>query len=253
MSILLQANMAASEADRLPEDELVAQVSVFILGGTDTTSNALTAMMNTLAQRPDIQDKLRAEILEAQAQFGEDIPYDDLIALPYMDACIRENLRMYSPASFIAREAKKDFVLPVSEPVVALDGTVMREIPIPKGTTLYIGIRSSNIDKRIWGEDALEFKPERWLSQLPSTLTEARIPGIYSNLMTFNAGGRSCIGFKFSQLEMKVVLNIILGKFKVSMAKQAENIVWNNAGVRHPTMKDNVIPTFPVNLQRIQA
>ena len=51
-------------------------------------------MMSTLADRTDIQDKLRAEILEAQAQFGEDIPYDDLVALPYMDAFIRESLRL---------------------------------------------------------------------------------------------------------------------------------------------------------------
>ena len=61
----------------------------------------------------------------------------------------------------------------------------MREIPVPKGTTIYIGIRASNLDKRIWGEDALEFKPERWMSPLPSTVTEARIPGVYSNLWVF--------------------------------------------------------------------
>lgn len=52
-------------------------------------------MASILAQDSDIQDKLRAEILEAQAQFGEDIPYDDLVALPYMDAFIRESLRLY--------------------------------------------------------------------------------------------------------------------------------------------------------------
>ena len=73
---------------------LKTSLSTFILAGTDTTSNALTAMMSTLADRTDIQDKLRAEILEAQAQFGEDIPYDDLVALPYMDAFIRESLRL---------------------------------------------------------------------------------------------------------------------------------------------------------------
>ena len=58
----------------------------------------------------------------------------------------------------------------------------MKEIPIAKGTTIYIGIRASNLDKRTWGEDALEFKPERWMSPLPSSVTEAHVPGIYSNL-----------------------------------------------------------------------
>ena len=51
-------------------------------------------MMCTLAQRRDIQDKLRAEILDAQGRFGTDIPYDDLVALPYMDAFVRESLRL---------------------------------------------------------------------------------------------------------------------------------------------------------------
>ena len=63
---------------------------------------------------------------------------------------------------------------------------MMREIPVPKDTTIYIGIRASNLDKRIWGEDALEFKPERWMSPLPSSVTEARIPGVYSNLWVFS-------------------------------------------------------------------
>lgn len=73
-------------------------------------------------------------------------------------------------------------MLPVSEPVIGIDGTPMREIPIPKGTTFYMGLRASNLDKRIWGDDALEFKPERWLSPLPASVTDAHIPGIYSNL-----------------------------------------------------------------------
>ena len=58
----------------------------------------------------------------------------------------------------------------------------MKEIHVPKGTTIYIGIRASNLDKRIWGQDALEFKPERWLSPLPPSVTEAKIPGVYSHL-----------------------------------------------------------------------
>ena len=66
--------------------------------------------------------------------------------------------------------------------MIGVNGVPMKEIPVPKGTTIYVAIRASNLDKRIWGEDALEFKPERWLSPLPSSVTEARIPGIYSNL-----------------------------------------------------------------------
>ena len=73
---------------------MLAPQRTFILGGTDTTSNILTAMMYVLSERPDIQDKLRTEILEAQGQHGEEIPYDDLVSLPYMEAFVRESARM---------------------------------------------------------------------------------------------------------------------------------------------------------------
>ena len=64
------------------------------MAGTDTTSNSLTQIMELLAEKPDVQDKLRAEILQAQEDHGEDIPYDTLVALPYMDAICRETLRL---------------------------------------------------------------------------------------------------------------------------------------------------------------
>jgi len=48
------------------------------------------------------------------------------------------------------------------------------------------------------GEDA----PERWLAPLPKTVTDAHIPAVYSTVMTFLGGGRACIGFKFSELEI---------------------------------------------------
>ena len=56
------------------------------------------------------------------------------------------------------------------------------EIPIAANTTLVVGIMASNRTQMFWGEDAHEWKPERWLSPLPDSLTEARIPGIYSHL-----------------------------------------------------------------------
>lgn len=56
-------------------------------------------------------------------------------------------------------------------------------------------------DKLIWGEDALGWKPDRWLKPLRESVSAARVPGIYANTMTFSGGPRACIDFKFSQLE----------------------------------------------------
>ena len=73
-------------------------------------------------------------------------------------------------------------MLPLSEPIRGRDGSMVREILVPKDTAIIVGIQAANRNKAIWGEDALEWKPERWMSPLPSTVTEAKIPGVYSHL-----------------------------------------------------------------------
>ena len=85
-------------------------------------------------------------------------------------------------ANTLQNSTKKDMVLPLSEPIRGVDGTWMKEIPIPKDTRILVSIRGSNRDKSVWGEDAHEWKPERWLSPLPESVTDARIPGVYSNM-----------------------------------------------------------------------
>ena len=77
---------------------------------------------------------------------------------------------------------REDVVLPLSEPVHGRDGTMMSEVPIPKDTIVFIGIYTSNTRKALWGDDAHEWKPERWLLRLPDAVPDAKIPGVYSNL-----------------------------------------------------------------------
>ena len=106
-------------------------------------------------------------------------------------------------------------MLPLSAPIRGKDGKMMDSICVPKGTSVGVGIFSSNRSKAIWGEDAYEWKPERWLSPLPKEVVDAHIPGVYSHLyvltiarsgteehavdfsvlfrMTFSAGMRSCM------------------------------------------------------------
>jgi cytochrome P450 len=72
--------------------------------------------------------------------------------------------------------------MPLSEPIIGVDGTKLNEIVVPKGTPLFLGLRACNRNKAIWGDDALEWKPERWLQPLPESVGNAHIPGIYSNL-----------------------------------------------------------------------
>ena len=77
--------------------------------------------------------------------------------------------------------AQRDIVLPISEPIRGIDGTLIPEVVVPKGAMVLTYFAACNTDKAIWGEDVLVWKPERWLSPLPRTVEEARIPGIYSH------------------------------------------------------------------------
>ena len=65
-----------------------------MIAGVDTTSNALSRVLHLLSEHPDVQTKLRSEVQQAQEQHGEEIPFDELMALPYLDAVCRETLRV---------------------------------------------------------------------------------------------------------------------------------------------------------------
>ncbi|KAI0644414.1 cytochrome P450 [Trametes meyenii] len=235
ISLLLRVNVEAAQEDKLPEDELIGQVATLTFAAMDTTSNALSLTLWRLAQNVDVQNKLRQEILSAQEAAGGDIAYDDLVSLPYLDAICRETLRLHVPAPLRFRETRKDVMLPLSKPVHGLDGRSIREILVPKGTPVFVGVEAANTNKTYWGADAYEWKPERWLQPLPESVLDAKIPGVYANLMTFWGGGRACIGFKFSQLEMKVVLAVLISKFTFELPRDKQ-IYWNLTEIVYPSM-----------------
>lgn len=256
MSVMLRENMNADAADRLPEREIIAQITTFIFAGTDTTSNALARILHLLCLHPDVQEKLRAEIIEARAQNGGgDLDYDALVALPYLEAVCRETLRLYAPVPFVSRQARRDALLPLSAPLTLRDGSRVSALHVPQGTSVLVAIHSVNRSAALWGADAHVWRPERWLEKLPDAVAEARVPGVYSNLMTFIGGGRACIGFKFSQLEMKVVLATLLSSFRFSLCdgKNAD-IVWNRAGIAYPTVgNDGGHPSLPLRVERLKC
>ena len=78
--------------------------------------------------------------------------------------------------------ATKDTVLPLSEPIYDENGHRFDEIAMPKDSQVLLGFFGCNTSKKLWGEDAYEWKPERWLAPLPRAVEDAHIPGIYANL-----------------------------------------------------------------------
>ncbi|CCM02686.1 uncharacterized protein FIBRA_04792 [Fibroporia radiculosa] len=250
MSILMRANMATSSAESLSEYELVSQISTLVIGATDTSSNLMARILERLADNIDVQEKLRQEILDAKAGLG--LSFDDLFQLPYLDNICRETLRLDPPLVFTFRTATQDTVLPLSEPVVANDGSLINELPISKGTNVLIGVLGCNANKALWGEDAFDWKPERWLSPLPSAVTKNPIPGVYSNLRKEILHTRFNSGFKFSEMEMKVVLSVLLSHFR--FRPSGKPIEWNVGVVRYPTIgKISGAPQLPLKVEPLES
>ena len=155
-----------------------------------------------------MQKKLREELLTVQT----DSPtMDELSALPYLDAVVRETMRVHAPVPSTIRIAVRDDAIPLNTPYVDVHGQVHDAVRVAKGTPIFIPILALNRSKALWGEDAHEWKPERWLAALPGSVQDAKIPGVYSNLyvlpaswwkqrltthtdrMTFLGGGRACM------------------------------------------------------------
>ena len=156
----------------------LAEVPTFLVAGHETTASATTWCLGDLSQSPAVLAKLREELFSIPT----DTPtMEQLNALPYLDKVVHESLRLYAPVTGINRIAMKDDVLPTHAPYTDCGGNVCREIPVKKGDKIFLMISALHTSQAIWGEDALEWKPERWLSPLPRTVEEARIPGIYSH------------------------------------------------------------------------
>ncbi|KAH9175545.1 cytochrome P450 [Lactarius sanguifluus] len=251
ISLLMQASSAGPKDIQLSEEELVAQMAVFLIAGTDTTSTALSWILHLLALHPDVQDKLRNELKEAHEDKAE-LTHDQLVSLPFLEAVCRESLRLYPPVPGVMRTTRSDVVLPLSSPIRDVDGREVHEIFVPKHTNVFAQIHNLNRDPSIWGGDAAEWKPERWLAPLPQSVADANIQGVYANTMTFTGGTRACIGFKFSQLEMKVVLSQIIPAFR--FAPTGAEIVWRFGIISSPSVKGSVgtfRPKLPMIVSRV--
>ncbi|KAH9036024.1 cytochrome P450 [Lactarius deliciosus] len=251
ISLLMRARLAEPDDIQLSEEELVAQMAVFLIAGTDTTSSALSRILQLLSLHPDVQDKLRKELKEAHED-NEELTHDQLVSLPFLEAVCRETLRLYAPVPGVMRTTRSDVVLPLSAPIRDVDGREVHEIFVPKNTNVFAQIYNLNRDPSIWGADAAEWKPERWLAPLPQSVADANIQGVYGNTMTFIGGARACIGFKFSQLEMKVVLSQIIPVFQ--FAPTEAEIVWRFGIISTPSVKGSVgtfHPKLPMIVSRV--
>jgi cytochrome P450 len=198
---------------RMSGEEIMAQMKVLLLAGYETTSISLTWTLIELSRHPDIQTRLREELLA----FGGEPTYDQLKAnLPYLDAVVHENLRLHPPLGEFTRLAAKDDVIPLSEPVRTESGEMTDSITVAKGTLITIPVAAINRSSAIWGPDAKEFKPDRWLSEDGISGKAKEVQG-HRHLLTFVDGPRTCLGKDFAITEIKIVLSVLVKNFVFEM------------------------------------
>ncbi|KAJ7025794.1 cytochrome P450 [Mycena alexandri] len=210
LSLIVKANLSTNlpKSQRLNEAEVIAQIPTFFLAGHETTSTAAAWALHALSHDQRVQKKLREELLTIST---DNPTMDDLNSLPYLESVVREIMRVHSPAVFTQRMAMQDDVLPLSKPYIDREGKSHDSLPIPKGQMMHVPILAINTDKEIWGEDAHEFRPERW-EKIPERASA--VPGVWANLMTFFAGPHNCIGFRFSIMELKALLFTLIRAFE---------------------------------------
>ncbi|KAJ6467733.1 cytochrome P450 [Mycena sanguinolenta] len=214
LSTLLKANLSAviPDSQRLDDAEVVGQIPAFFFAGHETTSLATSWALHALSTNPAAQSKLREELLTIPT---DNPTMDELNSLPYLEAVVREMMRVHAPVVNTQRMAMQDDIMPLAKPYIDPQGNSHDSLPIPKGQRIHIPILAINTDKEIWGEDAGEFRPERW-EKVPESVSA--IPGVWANLLTFFAGPHNCIGFRFSLVEIKALLFTLIRAFEFEEA-----------------------------------
>ncbi|KAG8703083.1 hypothetical protein FRC09_004363 [Ceratobasidium sp. 395] len=218
LTLLIKSNMAYENEDqRMTDEEVLGQISTFLVAGHETTSTSTTWALYALSKNLEAQAKLRQELLESG--LGDEPSMADLDKLPYLDNVVRESLRLYAPVGGTVREAAHDVHVPVSKSFKDRHGMEHDHIILQKGDTIFLPVQVMNRNKEIWGDDAHEFRPERW-DNLPEA--SKAMPGVWGHLMTFLVGNRSCIGYRFAVIEMKALIYSLVRAIEFDISPDIE-------------------------------
>jgi cytochrome P450 len=204
---------AADETDgaRLTDKEAENTMIGLLIAGHETTATLLTWTLCLLAGHPEAEAALHHELDSMLA--GRDITPDDLPRLPYVDAVIRESMRLYPPAWVLSRRA--------------LAGAQLAGYAIDEGAYVFMSPYLAHRDARFYS-DPDAFRPERWLDGL-----EKRIPR-YA-YFPFGGGSHICTGQFFAWLEAQTLLAALCARWRFVRADD------------EPVMPRPLITMFPAN------
>ena len=196
---------------RISYETYVGSVQFLLLAGFETTADTITCIIWQLSQNPQIQEKLRrafqAEGLDAE----------------YVTWVINESLRWHPPVPLgTGRILGED---------VTVNGTFLA-----KGTFVMPSAYSIHHDKSIWGENADEFFPERWRD------SKNFHPAAF---VAFGLGPRNCIGGKLAVHEIKMMLQLVLSKYKLEKCSETpEEWSFSSPGMIYTTLDQDIYVKF---------
>ncbi|KAK0472809.1 cytochrome P450 [Armillaria novae-zelandiae] len=201
---LLDRLVEEADDPKVVQDELIN----VLVAGRDSTASLLTMAVYMMCEHPDMVTRLRSEIL---GKVGNRQPtYEDIRDMKYLRAFINETLRLYA-------------TVPESGRVSAVSTTLPNKGRPPyyvaRDTLLTYSVFLMHRRKDLWGPDALEFDPDRFLdSRLQKYLT----PNPYI-FLPFNTGPRICLGQQFAYNEASYYLIRLLQSFSsFSLARDAQ-------------------------------
>ncbi|XP_022992750.1 cytokinin hydroxylase-like isoform X2 [Cucurbita maxima] len=172
---------------------IMDECKTFFFAGHETTALLLTWTIMLLATNPSWQDRVRAEL---NAVCNSQTPsLHHLSKLPLLGMVINESLRLYPPASILPRMAFEDIKL--------------GDLEIPKGLSVWIPVVAIHHSEEIWGKDANEFNPERFGSSKAFTC---------GGFIPFASGPRNCVGQAFALMETKIILAMLISKFRFTIS-----------------------------------
>jgi cytochrome P450 len=186
-----------SHSDALLEDLVLN----FLIAGRDTTAQAMAWCLWNILQHPEVERRI---LEEAESVCSEGaLAYEHMAKLDYLQAVISESLRLFPSVPIELKYTLADDTLP--------NGTF-----VPRGTTMAYSAYCMGRSAKLWGPDAEQFRPERWLA-MQGPVDAYAYP-------VFHAGPRECLGKRLAMVEMKALLLRVLRTVKLSLAVSPEEI-----------------------------
>ncbi|GMF43050.1 unnamed protein product [Phytophthora fragariaefolia] len=179
---------------------------VFIFAGRDSTSLTMTWFIIEMNRHPEALANVRRELADKLPRLSlddsETPSMEDIDELVYLEAAIRECIRLNPVAPAMQRTAAQDTTL--------YNGTFIKA-----GTRVILPHYAMGHLETVWGPDAEQFKPERWIDPDTGKLVHVSL----YKFTAFLAGPRMCLGMRFALAEMKITLATMLSKFDIKTVK----------------------------------